>query len=168
MSSYEDRLKALRAQLVRGATKLLRYDPRLDGIQLDFHLDSQLPAIVGSPDQLTQVIFNLLVNAEDACQELPQGRGLIHVSTRPQNGGVRLAIRDNGSGMDEAALAKAFEAYFTTKHLGEGLGLGLSLCRSIVAEHGGACSMESTPGKGTTVSVDLPLNTPADPDRAAP
>jgi nitrogen fixation negative regulator NifL len=155
-------------QLVRGTTKLLRYDPRLDGIALDLELDSQLPAIMGSPDQLTQVIFNLLVNAEDACQELPAGQGVIGVSTRPGNGGVQLAIRDNGCGMDESALARAFEAYFTTKHSGQGLGLGLSLCRSIVAEHGGTCLVESTPGKGTTVSVNLPLNAPADSDRAVP
>jgi len=153
-------------QLVRSATKLLRYDPRLDGIALDLDLDSQLPAIVGSPDQLTQVIFNLLVNAEDACQELPQGRGVIRVTTRPHEGGVRFAIRDNGCGMGEAALAKAFEAYFTTKHSGEGLGLGLSLCRSIVAEHGGTCSMESKFGEGTMVNVNLPLNTPAASDGA--
>lgn len=155
-------------QLVRSAAKMLRYDPRLDGIALNLRLDGQLPAIMGSPDQLTQVIFNLLVNAEDACEELPTGKGVITISTHPLNGGVQLAIRDNGCGMDESALGKAFDAYFTTKQSGQGLGLGLSLCRSIVAEHGGTCSIESTPGDGTTVSVSLPLNTPADPDRTVP
>ena len=149
-------------EIVRGAARLLRFDPRLDGIALDLNLDSQLPAVYGSPDQLTQVIFNLLVNAEDACEELAKGKGVIRVETRPGEAGVELGVEDNGCGMDSAALARAFEAYFTTKDSGHGLGLGLSLCRSIVAEHGGTCSIVSFPGKGTTARVDLPLNHPVD------
>jgi nitrogen fixation negative regulator NifL len=149
-------------EIVRGAVRLLRYDPRLDGIALDLDLDSQLPAVFGSPDQLTQVIFNLLVNAEDACEGLGKGKGVIRVETRPGEAGVRMYVCDNGFGMDDPALARAFEAYFTTKDSGDGLGLGLSLCRSIVAEHGGTCSIASSPAKGTTVTVDLPLNVPVD------
>jgi PAS domain S-box-containing protein len=155
-------------EIIRGAAKLLRYDPRLDGIELDLALDSQLPAIFGSPDQLTQVIFNLLVNAEDACEGLPEGKGVIRVETRPAEAGARLSVQDNGCGMSDAELSRAFEAYFTTKDSGHGLGLGLSLCRSIVAEHGGTCSIASDPEKGTMVSVDLPLNTPVDLRADAP
>jgi len=149
-------------EIVRGTVRLLRYDPRLDDITLDLDLDSQLPAVFGSPDQLTQVIFNLLVNAEDACEGLAKGKGSIRIETRPGEAGVQLCVEDNGCGMGGAALARAFEAYFTTKVSGHGLGLGLSLCRSIVAEHGGICSLASFPGKGTTARVDLPLNLPVD------
>lgn len=148
--------------VVRSTAQLLRYDPRLAGIELELDLDGQLPAVFGSPDQLTQVIFNLLVNAEDACSDLPTGKGLIRVVTRPDKSGIQLSVEDNGSGMDEQALSMAFEAYFTTKTSGAGLGLGLSLCRSIIAEHGGTCSIASVPGKGTTVKVDLPLNVPVE------
>jgi signal transduction histidine kinase len=154
-------------EVVRGAARLLHYDPRLEGIGLDLALDAQLPAVFGSADQLTQVIFNLLVNAEHACSELPRGEGQIRVETRAVNGSVRLTVEDNGCGMDEPALARAFEAYFTTKTSGDGLGLGLSLCRSILAEHGGTCSIASAPGKGTTVKADLPLKLLVDPEDGA-
>lgn len=150
-------------EVVRGAARLLHYDPRLEGIRLELELDSQLPAIFGSADQLTQVIFNLLVNAEHACSDLPRGKGFIRIETRTANGGVTLSVEDNGCGMDESSLARAFEAYFTNRTSGDGLGLGLSLCRSILAEHGGNCSIASAPGEGTTVKAHLPLNLPVDP-----
>ena len=149
-------------KVVRGAARLLNYDPRLQGIRLELDLDAGLPAIFGSADQLTQVIFNLLVNAEHACSEMPRGEGLIRVATQANNGGVWFCVEDNGCGMDEPALARAFEPYFTTRTSGDGLGLGLSLCRSILAEHAGTCSITSEPGKGTTVNANLPLNCPVD------
>ncbi|HEV8397110.1 MAG TPA: ATP-binding protein, partial [Vicinamibacterales bacterium] len=75
-------------------------------------------------------------------------------------GRVRVEIADTGRGIPPEILSRIFEPFFTTKPAGEGTGLGLSLCRSIVEEHGGTITVESVPGRGTTFGVELPVVTP--------
>ena len=84
----------------------------------------------------------------------------VHTSAGP--GGVEIRIADNGTGMSAAVQAKIFQPFFTTKPLGEGTGLGLSLAHDIIAQgHGGTLHVESQEGHGTTFRVGLPLNGPA-------
>jgi signal transduction histidine kinase len=148
--------------LVRTTAGLMGYDKRMRRVNLRLDLDSQLPAIYGVADQLTQVIMNLLINAADALESVQDKPQEITLHTEAVDGNVRLTVEDNGSGMSKETLARVFEAFFTTKRKGNGL--GLSLCYSIITGHGGTIEMESTPGEGTRVQVVLPL--PADEDGA--
>lgn len=122
-----------------------------------------LVTVVADPGRLELALMNLVVNARDA---MPDGGGIAIVldlvpaalrpdETRPRL--ARLAVRDTGTGMDEATRARAVEPFFTTKPSGRGTGLGLATVQRIARECGGEIAIESAPGKGTTVSVLLPL-----------
>jgi len=113
--------------------------------------------------QMQQVITNLVLNA---IQAMPHG-GRVDIdvgqarASRPgqpasERDCVRLSITDQGVGIAADALAHIFEPFFTTKDVGEGTGLGLSVCYGIVEEHGGWIAVDSTPGKGSRFSVYLP------------
>lgn len=145
--------------LIRSTCSLMRYDSRWKGIDVKQDLDAGLPAVQGVPDQLMQVVMNLLVNAADALEGVDDRPSLIRLSTgvKEEGDGVYLVIEDNGHGMDKKTLQHALEAFYTTKDVGKGTGLGLSLCHSIITGHGGELYLESAPGKGTTVMVFLPL-----------
>jgi len=141
--------------LVRTAAGLMGYDKRMRRVNLRLNLDSQLPAIYGVADQLTQVIMNLLINAADSLESVEDRPREITLHSEVSGGNVRLTVMDNGCGMDRDTLNRAFEAFFTTKS--RGTGLGLSLCYSIVTGHGGTIEIDSTPGMGTQVRIFLPL-----------
>ena len=143
--------------LVRTTAGLMGYDKRMNRVNLRLDLDSQLPAIYGVADQLTQVIMNLLINAADALSFKVVGEREIILHTGFSADNVSLSITDNGGGMDQETLNRAFEAFFTTKSKGNGL--GLSLCYSIINGHGGTIEIDSTPDQGTTVRLSLPLPT---------
>ncbi len=142
-------------RLVRTTTGLMGYDKRMHHVKLSLELDSQLPAIYGVADQLTQVIMNLLINAADALQSIKNAEREIMVRSEEINGHVHLTVADNGTGMNADTLNRAFEAFFTTKS--KGTGLGLSLCYSIITGHGGTIEIESTPDKGTQIQIILPM-----------
>jgi len=142
---------------LRSSASLIRYDRRLQHVDLRLDLDSQLPAIYGVADHLTQVIMNLLINAMDALEDGTNEPKIIVVTTRRVEEQVELRIQDNGHGMSKDVLDHAFDAFFTTKPAGKGTGLGLSLCYSIMKTHGGSIEIESAPGAGTTVHAFFPL-----------
>lgn len=143
--------------LVRTTAGLMGYDKRMNRVSLRLDLDSQLPAIYGVADQLTQVIMNLLINAADALSFKVVGEREIILHTGFSADNVSLSVTDNGGGMDQETLNRAFEAFFTTKSKGNGL--GLSLCYSIINGHGGTIEIDSAPDQGTTVRLSLPLPT---------
>ena len=147
----------LNAQL-RSTSSLIRYDKRLQRVTLRLELDSQLPAIYGVADQLTQLIMNLLINAMDALEGVKERVPSIVITTRLDHERACVAIEDNGHGIEADTLSRVFEAFFTTKAAGKGTGLGLSLCYSITKKHGGTIEIDSTPGTGTRVQVFFPLN----------
>lgn len=158
--AVEAQLMDLNQQL-RSTSSLVRYDQRLAGVALQLQLDTQLPAIFGVADQLTQLIMNLLINAMDALEGIGGRRSpTITVITSRSAEGVLMSVEDNGSGMDAATVQRVFEAFFTTKPAGKGTGLGLSLCYAIAQNHGGSIDIESTPDCGTRVRVMFPLVTP--------
>jgi CheY-like chemotaxis protein len=104
--------------------------------------------------QMHQVLVNLITNAHQA---LPAQGGeiVVGLDLRP-DGQVHLWVRDTGTGMDEATRQRVFEPFFTTKAKDEGTGLGLSVVHGIVTAHGGSVAVDSAPGEGTTVHVQLP------------
>jgi two-component system, LuxR family, sensor kinase FixL len=110
--------------------------------------------VVGDRVQLQQVVLNLVMNACDAMSDTPPGERLLVVSTTTQ-GDARIEVRDAGSGIAPDALGKIFKPFVTTKR--DGLGLGLAICRSILAAHGGHITAANNPERGATFVVSLPL-----------
>ena len=160
-------------QLVRNTCAFLSFDQRFRHLKLEPRLDSELPAVRIIADQLTQVLLNLLINAADALEDTPRSESRIVVSTRCEDDRVLLQVTDNGKGMDAETAARVFDEFFTTKPVGKGTGLGLSLSRELIREAGGILQIDSTPGFGTTATIELPVphrddNTMADkPDACA-
>ena len=112
-----------------------------------------LPAIRCYPQRINQVFMNLLVNAGQAMEE----KGCITIKTRAENDSVAVTISDTGHGIAPENLNKIFDPFFTTKEVGQGTGLGLNVVYNIVQNHNGRIDVDSTPGKGTTFTVRLPI-----------
>lgn len=114
-----------------------------------------LPRILAVPDQIKQVLLNLLANAVDACQ-IPGG--VITVSTWLEDAGrVAVAIKDSGVGIQPEDMDRIFQPFYTTKPAVKGTGLGLSVSHGIVSNHGGEIRVNSRPGQGATFTVVLPI-----------
>jgi two-component system, NtrC family, sensor kinase len=145
--------------LVRAASELLDGACRADGITLEPTLAPDLPVSWVDPHQLQQVLVNLLTNARQA-MAAARRKGRIRVLTRAAGAFVDLDVIDEGPGIPAAVLPRIFDPFFTTKAPGEGTGLGLSLCHSVVAAHGGDIWAESVPGLGTAMHVRLPVVLP--------
>ena len=113
----------------------------------------EVPDIHCSPSQINQVFLNLLTNAADAIEE----SGDVVIRTVHEDNKVRISFADTGSGIKEDVMAKIRDPFFTTKEVGKGTGLGLSIVDQIVTSHGGELIIESEAGKGTTMTVVLPV-----------
>jgi two-component system C4-dicarboxylate transport sensor histidine kinase DctB len=126
------------------------------GIEIDRHYGLEPLKIYANPLQLEQVFINLATNARDAIQATGRGRGTITISLKNDGKFVELRYRDDGVGMPEKTAAKAFNPFFTTKEVGQGMGLGLSLSYGILSKVQGSIRIESEEGKGTTFVIRLP------------
>lgn len=144
--------------LIKSTSNLMRYDKRVQMVELELDLDPVLPAINGVADQLTQILMNLIINAVDACESAKVDPARITISTCLQDEAIRLVVNDNGTGMEDDVVAHATDAFYTTKPAGKGTGLGLSLCESIMSKHGGGISIDSTVGEGTSVCLTFPFD----------
>jgi signal transduction histidine kinase len=141
------------AEELEKAVELLHYHLRKCGIEVKMDFPPDIPAIKADPEQLCQVFLNIFTNASDA---MPSGGTLILRVRGGQN--LLIEIVDTGTGIAAADLPRVMETFFTTKPPGKGTGLGLPICRRIVEAHGGTISIESEPGKGTTVRIVLPVD----------
>ncbi len=112
-----------------------------------------LPRTLCYPAKINQAVFNLLVNAVEACE--PGGR--VQVATRAGPDGLEIHVTDNGGGIDPAIRHKVFDPFFTTKPPGQGTGLGLSISYGVAQDHGGRISFEPAPGRGTHFTLTIPL-----------
>ncbi len=130
---------------------------RMRGIELRVELDPRLPDVVGSPVQLQQVFMNIVVNARNAMES----GGILTIRTGLEGEGpgermVFASFADSGAGIAGANLERVWEPFFTTREVGQGTGLGLSVSYGIVREHGGEIEVESVVGQGTTFTVLIP------------
>jgi signal transduction histidine kinase len=125
-----------------------------EGITLVRRLAASMPEIHADASQLQQVLVNLVVNA---IQAMPHG-GVLTVETRAAAQCIMLSIEDTGIGMTPDIMKKIFLPFFTTKEVGQGTGLGLSVVHGIVNAHGGSVDVTSTPGHGSRFLVRLPLS----------
>lgn len=127
--------------------------PRVKG-RAEIELDLQpLPRLLCLPGHLNQVFLNLLLNA---AQAVAPPAGKIVVRSRAADNEIRVQVADNGGGIPAENLSRVFDPFFTTRDVGQGTGLGLTVAKDIVEAHGGSIEIESRPGAGTTVTVRLP------------
>ncbi len=129
---------------------------RLDkrGIRLEVDLESNCPKVSADRDQMGQVLLNLVVNA---IQAMPGG-GILSLRLRCHNDHVRLSVFDTGCGIPPEHVQKLFIPFFSTKEVGEGTGLGLTVVHGIIEEHQGSITVDSEPGQGTTFHIHLPVH----------
>ena len=135
--------------------ELRSYEFRVGEIELRKKFQADLPEILADPYQLQQVFLNLVINAEQAMAET-EGAAL-SITTERVGDALRIVVADNGPGIPKELLSKILDPFFTTKEVGAGTGLGLSVCYGIVKEHGGELRVESEQGHGATFTVELPL-----------
>ena len=123
-------------------------------ITVEKRIEPSMPFVRADRDQLIQVVINLVMNSIHA---MPEG-GQLRLSLDRENSHARLGVSDTGHGMPEEIRSKIFEPFFTTKDFGKGTGLGLTVVKGIIEEHGGTIAVESVVDKGTTVWLRLPLD----------
>jgi PAS domain S-box-containing protein len=140
--------------LIEATLALLNSDMIQRRIKVETALEEPALTTFGDPIQLQQVFLNLILNANEAMSAVPAQDRILTVATRQVDGKVELTVSDRGPGLQAEARHRAFEPFFSTKD--HGLGLGLSICSTIIASHGGTMQLNDHSGRGTTATVRLP------------
>jgi signal transduction histidine kinase len=145
-------------ELIRDVTRLTQGQFQRHGVSIRSDLADDLPSVLADPIQLQQVILNLFMNAAEAMISISDRERLVCVrSEKHDGGGALITVEDSGPGVEPEDAKRIFEAFFTTK--AEGMGMGLSICRSIVESHGGRITVAKAVPQGTVFQVTLPGNT---------
>ncbi len=144
------------ASVINDTLRLVRNQLLLAGVEEIVEVPSDLPQVYGEYKSLQQVFVNLFVNAIHAMPE--GGKLLIKGSVSSDREWVSINVTDTGIGIDPQDLPHIFDPFFTTKEVGKGTGLGLSVSYNIVRKHGGSIEVESESGRGTTFTVNFPVN----------
>jgi signal transduction histidine kinase len=143
--------------IVSSVVRMVKSSAMLHSCELGTFLDPDIPTVEGDPVQLQQVLLNLIINAFDAMHATPLSRRKILITTERDADGVTLvSVRDYGVGIPEQVRERLFEQFFTTK--AKGLGMGLSIVRSIVESHGGTIAAENADGGGAQFQFSLPAS----------
>jgi two-component system NtrC family sensor kinase len=139
--------------LLRDVCELHRESLAKRNISIALDIPSSVPTISGSADKLKQVFLNLMLNARDA---MPRG-GAIAIAVHVTRSGLAIRVSDSGIGIPPENIGRIFDAFFTTKKEVSGVGLGLAVSYGIIQQHEGSIEVESTVGKGTTFTIQLPI-----------
>lgn len=143
-------------ELIHSTAQLLRNELISRRVKLDRDLDPNLPTVVGDAVQMQQVLLNLVMNAIEAVHHMATVRRVIALkSRRCDENTVEISVIDHGFGISDADQMRIFEPFFTTKE--RGLGLGLSICSTIVGRHHGTLAIENNPDGGATASIRMPV-----------
>jgi signal transduction histidine kinase len=141
--------------LAREVLALVHGELQSQHISLQTELRAEVPQVVADRVQLQQVLLNLIMNAAEAMAPLNDGARVLRVTSERHNpAGVLISVQDSGPGIDPEIADKIFDAFFTTKSTG--MGMGLSICRSIVESHGGRLSVSAAQPHGSVFQVALP------------
>jgi two-component system NtrC family sensor kinase len=150
--------------IVRSTVGLVDHKLKLMNIATRVEVAPGVPLVPCDASQVQQVVMNLVMNGAEATRARASGHVLVSIRTLEDGSAVTLQVVDDGEGIPEELLGRVFDPFFTTKEDGKGVGLGLAVVYGIVEAHGGDIDVSSTPGKGTTFTVTLPLR----PEAAAP
>jgi signal transduction histidine kinase len=141
-------------EVLEDVLNLFRSEAIIRHVEIKIDFESSLPSVYGDRIQLQQVVLNLITNAVEVVAELSHDRRSIILRTQATDQGVQVAVRDFGTGIDPSRLDDIWEPFFTTKKAG--LGMGLSICRSIIRAHEGRIWAENNPDWGTTFAFEIP------------
>ena len=141
--------------VIANALDLVDHKLKAFGIDVEYRRHRGKLAVMGNPIHLEQVLINLIANAADAMEHSPIR--VLSIGVGKHERSVEISVADTGSGIAAEELANLFDPFYSTKEAGRGLGLGLSISYGLVRDIGGAISVESRPGKGSTFTVRLPL-----------
>src|SRR5690606_586285 len=148
--------------LVEGTLSLIRSILRKDHIHLDLAIPETLPLLRCRPQQIQQVLMNLVINARDALNQRFSGYSdqkqisiRAEALIREDREWLRIRVDDRGGGVPEHVVRRIFDPFFTTKGRDQGTGLGLAVSHGIVAEHGGRLTLENRPGHGASFVIEL-------------
>jgi PAS domain S-box-containing protein len=142
--------------IINTTLELRAYSLQKDDLKVVLQLDPDLPMTVADLGQLQQVFLNLIRNVETEVKSVPGG-GELTIRTEQIDNSIRISFTDNGPGIAREDLERIFDPFFTTRDVGQGTGLGLSVCHGIVTDHKGRIWAESQLGKGATFIVELPI-----------
>lgn len=145
------------ATVVQRAVALVQHQAKFHNVRITQSLPPALPKVSCDGNQMEQVFLNLLINAAEA---MPDGGGIEVRATPTPEGRLVLQFVDTGTGIPPDIVGKIFDPFFTSKPVGKGTGLGLSVSYGIIRRHGGTITVQSTVGKGSTFTIDLPVETP--------
>jgi PAS domain S-box-containing protein len=142
--------------IVSRTLRLREHQLRIANINVLVELAPHLPHTLADPGQIQQVFLNIILNAETEMKSA-HGKGTFVVKTERVNEAIRISFKDDGPGISEEDISNIFDPFFTTRKIGEGTGLGLSVCHGIISEHNGRIYARSQQGKGATFIVELPI-----------
>ncbi|MBU8910710.1 MAG: PAS domain S-box protein [Desulfobacterales bacterium] len=148
---------------IRSVNKIIGRQIILQNIDLILDLDESIPSVMAHNNRIEQVLFNLFTNARDAVNERIEiskdiEKGKIAISTFLDSENVGISISDNGAGIEPNQMDSIFESFYTTKEMGEGLGLGLSITQGIIRDYSGTITVDSQPGIGTSFRIIFPAH----------
>jgi len=166
-SQEGERIRQPIRTLLDSTLVLLRNQLMAHKVEATVEVEAGLPDVLINVNQIKQVFVNLINNACQAiASDAPSGR--IWINARRVHDAVAVSVTDSGPGIFEDVAARVFEPFFTTKPEGQGTGLGLSISQGIMKEHGGRITLDTRPGSGATLTVELPISVPLTRAEAAP
>ncbi len=144
-------------EMLRAIVEVQGYQLRLCDIKIETDLSPELPAISADYQQVQQVVLHLIHNAQDALADQRNLPKVLRIKTAVTSECVQIVVADNGIGIPPEIHNSIFEPFFTTKDVGEGKGLGLSMCHGVIEAHRGKLSVHSKPGMGSQFTIELPI-----------
>jgi len=142
--------------IIEATLKMRAYPLEDSNITVTTQLDPALPSTMADATLMQQAFLNLVINAETA-MKLAHGKGSLLIVTELISDTIQISFTDDGPGIAEANLVHLFDPFFSTRGVGQGTGLGLSVCYGIIAEHNGRINVKSQLGKGSVFAVELPV-----------
>lgn len=143
--------------LIGNTVSLVQFDRRAKSVEIKNEVDQDLPMVWLNPLHFEQVLLNIILNGLDAMAAKGGSDHQLEITRKLEDQSIVICVRDSGIGMEPSICKRAFESFFTTKELGKGTGLGLFISYNLVSELDGTIELDSEPGKGTTVTIKIPI-----------
>jgi len=150
-------------KIIESALLLVKFNKRMRSVTVRNESNGNLPTVWLNPQSFEQVLLNIFINAMDAMGAKPDpSENSLRITRHFDGDVVEIGVHDTGIGMDQDVADRAFESFFTTKEIGKGTGLGLFISHNLITELDGTIRIESEPGQGTCVIIQIPVRPQAD------